>query len=166
MAELNDELKLGFTGDHLLNAWQTIPAWPAEELRALVLVARIPSSTQQRFESGWKAIQRSGMAPASAGLQWVVVNLGANRAIRPDQVAANDLVEGAVMWAGALHPDWVRSMDGDNVPYAYMGEYQVQIRGYAAWSASPYLFFSRSSGQVRLLASDGTHSTWAVPVRE
>ena len=105
-------------------------------------------------------------------LRWEVIDLGCQRNKKPCDVrSAKSSPNAGILAAAALHPQWVKSMDGDKVPYVWLPGYEVQVPGERPWAGVPYLFFDRGDREIELRchwSGDYCFSGWAVPsfVRE
>lgn len=88
-------------------------------------------------------------------LRWEVIDLGANwnknRGIAPKDVRNSETSPHAgILAAAALHPNWVRAMDGKNVPYVWISGYQVAVPGVGPWQYVPSVWFGRDGSGVGL----------------
>lgn len=100
------------------------------------------------------------------GLRWEVIDLGANRNRKPEDVRnAKRSPHAGILAAAALHPEWVRAMDGENVPYVWLPGYEVNVPGGGAWQDVPDLGFYRGGRGVRLYCGwyYDCFPSWAVP---
>lgn len=100
------------------------------------------------------------------GLRWEVIDLGCNRNKKPMDVRnAKSSPNAGILAAAALHPQWVKSMDGDKVPYVWIPGYEVQVPDEEPWTNVPGLYFDRDDRGIQLycLWCDGGYSGWAVP---
>jgi hypothetical protein len=100
------------------------------------------------------------------GLRWEVINLGSQRNKKPCDVRnSKSSPHAGILAAAALHPNWVKSMDGDKVPYVWVPGYEVTVPGHGPWAGVPGLYFHRAESQVELDYgwSDDYGSGWAVP---
>lgn len=106
------------------------------------------------------------------GIKWVSDDMDANweksvgmypQAVRGPRVSPH----ASILSAAALHPGWIRSMDGVNIPYVWIAGYMVTLDGDSAWSLVPVLFFNRDYRKVRLYADSAhdRHRDCAVPSR-
>lgn len=105
------------------------------------------------------------------GLCWEVIDLGCQRNKKPTDVRTSKSSPNAgILAAAALHPHWVKSMDGDKVPYVWIPGYEVNVPDVQPWSHVPDLNFDRGRRKIGLNYdwADGCLSGWAVPsfVRE
>lgn len=165
------------------------PAWPEGRLVAIVLDIQLETS-QRTFEEAWDIIE--GVHPNSwrwdqiqadeehlrlypgcshqRNLSWRVIDLGANRDRKPQDVRSEMkpelLPHSALLWAAALHPNWVQAMNGNDVPFVFLAGYQLTIPGYQPWAHVPRLNWARMSREVWLNALfAGLRSpSWGVPV--
>ncbi|MBU1015223.1 hypothetical protein KKI17_02190 [Patescibacteria group bacterium] len=186
----NQERGWGFTEQDLVNLSDPLD-WPWLEGKLVAVVLDIQLDTvQQTFEEAWECIK--GGQPDSwrwdeihadeehlrlysgcqhqRGLSWKVIDLGANQDRRPldvyGEVKPELLSHSAVLWAAALHPNWVQAMNGEDVPFVNIAGYQLTVPGYVSWTFVPDLYWSRVSRLVGLDARfAGSHyPSWAVPV--
>lgn len=100
------------------------------------------------------------------GLRWEVIDLGCNRNKKPMDVRNSKSSPSAgILAAAALHPQWVKSMDGDKVPYVWIPGYEVQVPDGKPWADVPNLGFAGGDREIRLSCSwcDNYDSDWAVP---
>ena len=70
-----------------------------------------------------------------------------------------------ILAAAALHPQWVKSMDGDKVPYVWIPGYEVNVPGENPWGRAPRLNFSCGDCEIELycICCGDYDSGWAVP---
>jgi hypothetical protein len=101
-------------------------------------------------------------------LAWRTIDLGANRDVAPASVPRSDGYPGlSLLAAAALHPNWMASMDGANVPYVWLAGLDVNMPGAKVpWSSKPRLGFSQPFRQIHLHALDAAmkHRSWAIPI--
>lgn len=103
------------------------------------------------------------------GLRCELIDLGCRRGQAPEVVRSHGLLPSAgILAAAALHPHWVRSMDGCTVPYVWVPGYLVDVAGAKefAFSHVPRLSFCPDERGLELLyggSGDGNHPYWAVP---
>ena len=100
------------------------------------------------------------------GLRWEVIDLGCNRNKKLMDVRnSKSSPHAGILAAAALHPNWVKSMDGDKVPYVFAPGYEVQVPGGKPWTSVPYLYFDSGDREIQLRCGwcDGYYSDWAVP---
>lgn len=100
------------------------------------------------------------------GLRWEVIDLGCQRNKKPMDVRSSKSSPNAgILAAAALHPNWVKSMDGDKVPYVWIPGYEVQVPDEGPWTNVPDLFFDRGRREIQLYYrwSGSCNSGWAVP---
>jgi len=98
------------------------------------------------------------------GLRWEVIDLGSLRNKKPCDVrSAESSPHAGILAAAALHPRWVKSMDGDKVPFVWMPGYEVSVPGMEPWKATPRL--SGCGSKVDLGCNSGIDGSlpWAVP---
>jgi len=100
------------------------------------------------------------------GLRWEVIDLGAQRNKKPHDVrSAKSSPHAGILAAAALHPQWVKSMDGDKVPYVWVPGYEVTVPGFEPWAGVPSLRFGRDWSRVGLDYGLGGRCgpSWSVP---
>lgn len=100
------------------------------------------------------------------GLRWEVIDFGCNRNKKPMDVRnSKSSPHAGILAAAALHPNWVKSMDGDKVPYVFAPGYEVQVPGEEPWARVPDLSFVSDDRELRLHGywCDDYGSGWAVP---
>jgi hypothetical protein len=104
------------------------------------------------------------------GIRRVTVDLGARftpgRHVRPSSLRSPDSAHAEVLAAAAHFPRWVRAMDGDTTPYAWITGYEVLIRGQPTPARLPALSWNRHRHSMNLTAGWAEHaySGWAAPV--
>ncbi|MFH1621099.1 MAG: hypothetical protein ABIB04_03365 [Patescibacteria group bacterium] len=85
------------------------------------------------------------------GLRWEVIDLGCQRNKKPEDVrSAKSSPNAGILAAAALHPQWVKSMDGDKVPYVFLSGYEVQVPGGKPWMDVPGLRFGGDDRGIQL----------------
>lgn len=106
------------------------------------------------------------------GLRWVRDDMGANwekaAGMYPKDCRGPRISPHAsILSAAALHPGWVQSMDGVNVPFVWIPGYMVTVDGYGGWCLVPILFFDRGDRGVflRALGAGDRGRCYAVPSR-
>lgn len=99
------------------------------------------------------------------GLRWEVIDLGSNRNKKPMDIRSPSSPHAGVLAAAALHPEWIKVMDGENVPYVFISGYEVQAPGVRPWAGVPLLSFDRGHRKIRLICywCGNYDSFWAVP---
>ena len=113
-----------------------------------------------------KGIEHPSTSSGQAILLWEVIDLGCNRNKKPMDVRnSKSSPHAGILAAAALHPNWVKSMDGDKVPYVFAPGYEVQVPGEKPWTNVPGLGFDRDRRKIQLGCywSSGCGSRWAVP---
>lgn len=85
-----------------------------------------------------------------------VVDLAANwnreDGFIPRDVRDSNSAAFAVIYAAAQSPAWVRQMDGEKVPYAFVGGLELNVPGYDEWMVVPRVWFSQGIDRARLRA--------------
>ena len=168
-----------------------VPAWPDNKLTALALTLRGPSAAREfqiywpliaaQQERSWKWddlkfdddhirwLNGSGNEQKAWRFEWQVIDLGANRKTSSETVrqAHGDkpLPNVGILAAAALHPTWIKSMNGRDVPYVDLPGYEVSVPGYRPWRRVPSLYFNRDPRRVRLDTDgcDDANPGWGVP---
>jgi len=99
-------------------------------------------------------------------LRWEVIDLGCNRNRKPVDVRDPKTSPHAGILASAmLHPDWVKAMDGEKVPYVWAPGYEVNISDENPWQFLPILGFGRGDRGFELRCNwyDDCYSDWSIP---
>ncbi len=113
-----------------------------------------------------KGIEHPSTISGRASLRWEIIDLGCNRNKKPmDFRNSKSSPSAGILAAAALHPNWVKSMDGDKVPHVWVPGYEVQVPGEEPWAGVPHLSFDRGRREIQLFYgwSSSCHSGWAVP---
>ncbi|MFZ2803856.1 MAG: hypothetical protein WA001_01400 [Patescibacteria group bacterium] len=100
------------------------------------------------------------------GLRWEVIDLGCNRNKKLMNVRNSKSSPSAgILAAAALHPNWVKSMDGDKVPYVFISGYEVQVPDERPWAHVSDLSFDSDDRGIQLGYGwcGYCSSCWAVP---
>ena len=100
------------------------------------------------------------------GLRWEVIDFGCQRNCKPKDVRKpEESPHAGVLASAALHPNWVKAMDGSNVPFVFAPGYEVNVPDRGLWQGVPGVRFGRGGRQVELCAiACGLASPyWAVP---
>jgi hypothetical protein len=95
-----------------------------------------------------------------------VIDLGANHGSSPSDVRdPKTSTHAGILAAAALHPAWVRSMDGDRVPHTWLPGYQVSVPDDDPWRGVPFLNWYRGVRKVTLgcYGDDNRFGKWSVP---
>ena len=105
------------------------------------------------------------------GLHWEVIDLGCSRSKKPMDVrSSKSSPHAGILAAAALHPEWIKAMDGENVPYVWVVGYEVSVSDEDPWRSVPGVCFSRDGRDIWLDCGwyGDCDSHWAVPslVRE
>jgi hypothetical protein len=160
--------------------------WPENRLTAVVIVPYL-DTVQRTFDELWLLAasrqERSWRWPElksdaghlrllggdgrhRRGLKVEVIDLGANRGRKPEAVRDPDTSPHAgVLAAAALHPEWVRRMNGADIPHAWLAGYECKVPGRRRWRYVPILYFRRDFRLVELGAGGCGHASdsWAAP---
>ncbi len=100
------------------------------------------------------------------GLRWEVIDLGCQRKKKPCDVrSAKSSPNAGILAAAALHPQWVKSMDGDKVPYVWLPGYEINVPDEEPWADVAHLLFDRDERKIGLdyYYYVKSSSYWAVP---
>jgi hypothetical protein len=88
------------------------------------------------------------------GIRRVTLDLAANwdrrAGLRPLDVRGPASASAEILAAAAHFPDWVRSMDGDRVPFACLAGYQVTVPAYETWRHVLCLSWSHINRRINL----------------
>ena len=167
------------------------PVWPENKLTTVVLVLRAPSATKEfqlywpliaaQQESSWKWdkfiideehvrwLDGSKNMTKEWRFEWQAIDLGANRQTSSEAVRRANVnhsqPNAGILAAAALHPEWIKSMNGNDVPFVDLPGYEASVPDYQLWRNVPRLYFFRGHRQVMLDAHrcDSTNPKWAVP---
>jgi hypothetical protein len=196
--ELNLERGWGLGDACFLEAERSIPKWPEDKLVVVTLVPYLNddkdgrqgvertfhelwkvAASQQHASWRWSGYDKAGPdrlrllqgIEHKPGLRWEVIDLGRWRGEKPCDVRHPDTSPHAGILASAmLHHEWVKVMDGENVPYVWLPGYEVNVSDEDPWAHVPVLYFDRDDRRIELHCDwYGNHcSRWAVPslVRE
>lgn len=180
----NEEYGWGFTDGELHGAAEShILRRSADRLTTLVLVPyfgdfwttfcklwELARSRQERYSVSWGGFSGlpeenlrllPGITHPGKCLRWEKIDLGAIRGCSPGRVRdPKTSPHAGILAAAALHPNWVRAMDGDFVPRVWLPGYQVTIPCYTEWAYVPVLNFNSRSREVSL------HDGWYDEVTE
>jgi hypothetical protein len=104
------------------------------------------------------------------GVRRVTVDLGAHwtygRYIRPIRVRGKDSAHAEILAAAAHFPRWLRSMDGQSVPFTWLPGYQITIPERATYRHMPAMSWTGWRHTLSLTAdhADHAHTGWSCPV--
>ncbi|MBP9864633.1 hypothetical protein KBC54_04265 [Patescibacteria group bacterium] len=196
--ELRQERGWGIPDAWLMEAEKSIPKWPEDKLVVVTLVPYLddakngPMGVERTFHETWKVAASAQHAnwrwdgydkagpdklrllkgiKHKPGLRWEVIDLGCNRNEKPMDVRNPEKSPHAGILASAmLHPEWIKAMDGENVPYAWAPGYEANVSDDLPWPSVPYVHFNRGARKIELNYGwcGNYYSNWAVPsfVRE
>lgn len=70
-----------------------------------------------------------------------------------------------ILAAAAFHPEWVKAMDGVNVPYVFAPGYEVSVDDAYPWQYVPHMHFHAHTRKILLDYSsyEGRFEGWAIP---
>ncbi len=92
------------------------------------------------------------------GLRWEIINLGGQRNERPAEVRHPERSPHAgILAAAMLHPEWVRHMDGEVIPYVWLPGYVVSVPRERPKQSTPFLRFDGKEGEIELSCSQSSH---------
>ena len=196
--EWNKERAWGIPAEAFAEAEKFVPAWPEDELTAVILVPYLDNKKNKKSEITMTGVERTfrelwtcaaseqdkswcwdGYDNAGPerlrllkgvehkpGLFWEVINLGIDCNRKPEDVrSAERSPHAGILAAAALHPKWVKSMDGYKVPYVWIPGYEVSAPGEGLWTGAPNLRFFSTNSQIVLHYDrrDNHVPTWSVP---
>ena len=196
--ELRQERDWGIPDAWLTEAEKSVPKWPEDKLVVVTLVPYLDdekkgrkgvertfhelwdgAAKQQHANWRWDGYDKAGPDKLrllkgiehKPGLRWEVIDMGCQCNLKPMDVRNPEKSPHAGVLASAmLHPEWIKSMDGENVPYVWAPGYEVNVSGEHPWQDVPYVYFLRDDRKVGLRCGwCGRYgSDWAVPsfVRE
>ncbi len=199
--ELNLERGWGIADACFLEAEKSIPKWPEDKLVVVTLVPYLDDEKQGRkgvertFHELWEVAAKQQHASLrndvydkagpdklrllkgiehKPGLRWEVIDMGSQRTRSPEHVRSSEKSPHAgVLASAALHPQWVKSIDGENLPYIWAPGYEVCVSSGDLgdqWWYAPRLGFDRGGRKIWLhyKSRDFSDCYWAVPsfVRE
>lgn len=167
--ELNKSLKWGFTQKQI-EAVSNIPEQSTSNLTTVVLVPYF-SSLGKTVDTLWTAIEKQATSSWKKSditannirlykgtfpkkhLKWVTLDVGTHRNTSPNKMKQTDNILGGVevLACTLLHPEWVKAMDGTDVPYVDLPAIEFKP-GFGEWSHSLDVD-GRSDGSVDF----GTH---------
>ena len=198
IASWNKKRGWGIPDEAFVEAEKSVPKWPEEKLVVVTLVPYLDdekkgrkgvertfhelwdgAAKQQHANWRWDGYDKAGPDKLrllsgiehKPGLRWEVIDMGCQRNLKPMDVRNPEKSPHAGVLASAmLHPEWIKSMDGENVPYVWAPGYEVNVSGEGPWRYVPLVFFIRGDRQIELGCGwyGGYGSGWAVPsfVRE
>lgn len=179
-------------------AKKSVPAWPEEELGAVVLVPYLAdmgtehgvtkTGLERTFHELWVRA-KAGQGGRSwcyegyknngsnglrllegikheIGLRWEVIDFGCQRNKSPQDVrSSSSSPHAGILAAAALHPEWIRSMDGRDVPYVWIPGYEVNVVGeWPPWADTPRLRRNEEFAiELGCCKSNEHDQKWAVP---
>jgi hypothetical protein len=196
--ELRQERGWGIPDAWLTEAEKSVPKWPENKLVVATLVPYLddvkngPKGVERTFHELWGVASSAQHAKwrwdgydkagperlrllkgieYKPGLRWEVIDLGCQRDKKPEDVCHPEKSPHAgILASAALHPEWIKAMDGENVPYVWASGYEVNVPNERPWACVPYLDFDRGDRKIELSYkwSVDYDSSWAVPsfVRE
>jgi len=188
--ELNNSYGWGFT-DEDFESLGNPPTWPEDGIIPVVYLEFFPKDTpEETFKVLWQVIRSSykeswcldQIHPSSdrlrlypgvlyeKGLRWRIVDVGSNQGWSTDDVRRegnpDKLAHLGLMCLAKLCPDWVVSMDGNEVPNVILPGIQISIPGHTPWAHVPYIGYVFNSRRIRLSANYSTehYNSCAVPI--
>lgn len=107
-------------------------------------------------------VRHFGGAQLYYGLQWRVISLGANRGATPDQLEGQTLAAAEILAAAAHFPNWVKAMNGREVPVVWLGGYKLMFDstkleywwGGGRVGLQAVLYFHPAAGRPRMFIPD------------
>lgn len=124
---------------------------------------------RDQWQHNPKPVRLHGDRTHRPGVRRVTVDLGAHwtfgRYVRPNRVRGKDSAHAEVLAAAAHFPRWLRSMDGQSVPFTWVPGYEVTVPEYAAYRHMLALSWTGWRDTLSLMAADAehAHSGWSCP---
>lgn len=167
---MNFDKKWGFTDAHFKKV-ERLPIQPTGELQTTVLVPYF-GTVQKTFDTLWDSVEVEGHTKwrwselqkvrlhkgkhPKKQLKWVTLDFGVNwdktKGKSVEEVRKEDpnLAGVEVLAAALVHPGWVLSIDGEEVPHADLGGLDAHYN--ASWSYCPYFYRLVVARQLELRA--------------
>ena len=140
----NEEYGWGFTLSDFERAEAVAPNWPDKSLTTLVLVPYLGNAKKtfihlwrvagdhHRYSLGPDEQQISDIVaaehPRDKCLRWEVIDLSSDDPrTDPTDRGVRGGAHAGVLAAAALHPEWLRAMDGDAVPFVLLRNYDITM---------------------------------------
>jgi hypothetical protein len=120
-------------------------------------------------DSGLKPVRLLDGIVHRPGVRRVTVDLGAywvpGRHVRPADVRGPHSAHAEVLAAAAHFPRWIRSMDGQTVPYTWLCGYQVTVPRRSRHARTPCLSWTSYRSMLSLTSHEADYSQpgWAAP---
>ncbi len=196
--EWNKEFVWGFSDEAFAEAEKSIPAWPENKLVAVVLVPYL-SDIHRTFHELWMraaaeqdssvrlkvydslesiglcllpGIEHPSTSSERVALRWEVIDFGSGHGHQPTEKDRRNAMispHAGILAAAALHPNWVKRMNGHRVPYVFLPGYEMQIPAEHLWpwpwTAMPKLSFDNYRGKIELMchSAQSSYSCWSAP---
>lgn len=109
---------------------------------------------------------RANSRPGKNFLKWCIVNLGANRDLSPLKVRHTGTMAGAaILWMAFFSPRWLTAMNGKEVPFVWLPDYELRSAEIGGWQNTPALMHRAGSDVVKLecYRCFDIKPGWAVP---
>ena len=147
------------------NEDETVTSGPVRTFHKLWACAKAEQEANWRWngynEAGPKCFRilsgtkHPATSSGQAVLRWEVIDLGSQRNKKPCDVRSAECSPHAgILAAAALHPEWVKSMDCDKVPYVWLPGYEFVYSNsdyvLVRWGTVPYLCFDRDYREIKL----------------
>jgi hypothetical protein len=191
--KLNAERGWGFTDEDFTVVERSAPEWPDGKLIAVTLVPYLPETNgmggvERTFHEFWQvavSFQQTGHrwdedcncpyrqrlhegfehpAKDKPVLRWEVIDLGHYRNRTPVEIMYTDIIPSAgVLIAAALHPEWVKAMDGDKIPYVWMPGYEVSFSDGDKWPNTLVLHYDQNDRSIKLSCFSKNSLGYSVP---
>jgi hypothetical protein len=198
LKELNTWHNWGFSDADFDSLARSVPEWPDGNLIAVSLVPYLPgedgvvktfhhlwASAGDVYDhtSSWERYKNKDAeqlrliegsehpAKEKPILRWEVIDLGSNRGQKFAKMRnPKTSPHAGILASVALHPEWIKAMDGGTVPYVWIPGYQ-NVSAEFPWRGAPGIntYKRRTSHRVKhcvdlgLIGSCSHHESWAVP---
>lgn len=190
----NQQLGWRISDEEFAKASSSVPTWPKDELVAVTLVPYLDedppagragkkgrTGMERTFQELWEVatgepydgLDRPRLLKGvkhTPGLRWEVMDLGCHRNVKPKDIRDPATSPHAgILASAALHPNWIKNMDGKNVPYVFAPGYKVDVPGQPSWGHVPFVGYVHGDrSPIRWIhlsccANDISDPSWAVP---
>ena len=111
-----------------------------------------------QFDANYLRLLEGTEIAHKPGIRWVMANLGAHwsvdRPVELRDVRGSDSAHAEILAAAAHFPNWLRAMNGTEVPFVWLPGYQVRAPDEGSWAHAPYLHRQLSSGVILGVGQD------------
>ncbi len=182
----NKERGWGFIKKDFENIKKSIPKQPNGHLVCITLVPYL-KTVQETFDELWECTKRQQNdswrwnllrsdkdhlrllegIKHKKGLVWEVIDLKSDKGKRPMDVRNKNSPHAGILASSALHPNWIKAMNGDDIPCVWAPGYEVNVPGSDGepWQGVVIVDFDRGDQQVDVYAIDRSDadSDYSVP---